>query len=47
MDIWHTALAEEVGTEGWLGRAIRDMDPIGENVLTGANPSAIWRRSVP
>ena len=37
MDVWHTALAEEVGTEGWLGRAIRDMDPNGENVLTGVN----------
>ena len=37
MDIWHTALAEEVGTEGWLGRAIRDMDPNAENVLTGVN----------
>ena len=37
MDIWHTALAEEVGTEGWLGRAIRDMDPKGENVLAGVN----------
>ena len=37
MDIWHTALAEEVGTEGWLGRAMRDLDPRGENVLTGVN----------
>ena len=37
MDIWHTALAEEVGTEGWLGRAMRDLDPKGENVLTGVN----------
>ena len=37
MDIWHTALAEEVGTEGWLGRAMRDIDPKGENVLTGVN----------
>ena len=37
MDIWHTALAEEVGTEGWLGRAMRDIDPNGENVLTGVN----------
>jgi len=37
MDIWHTAMAEEVGTEGWLGRALRDMDPTGENVLTGVN----------
>ncbi len=37
MDVWHTALAEEVGTEGWLGRAIRDIDPNGENVLAGVN----------
>ena len=37
MDIWHTALPEEVGTEGWLGRAIRDLDPKSENVLTGVN----------
>ena len=37
MDVWHTALAEEVGTEGWLGRAMRDIDPNSENVLTGVN----------
>ena len=37
MDIWHTALPEDIGTEGWLGRAIREMDPKGENVLTGVN----------
>jgi uncharacterized protein (DUF1501 family) len=37
MDIWHTAMPEEIGTEGWLGRAIRDMDPSAENVLTGVN----------
>ena len=37
MDIWHTAMPEEIGTEGWLGRAIREMDPKGENVLTGVN----------
>ena len=24
MDIWHTCEPETVGTEGWLGRAIRD-----------------------
>ena len=37
MDIWHTAEPEAIGTEGWLGRAIRDIDPRGENVLTGIN----------
>jgi len=37
MDIWHTCEPEKVGTEGWLGRAIRDLDPQAENVLTGVN----------
>ena len=37
MDIWHTCEPEKVGTEGWLGRAIRDLDPTAENVLTGVN----------
>jgi uncharacterized protein (DUF1501 family) len=37
MDIWHTCEPETVGNEGWLGRAIRDLDPTGENVLTGVN----------
>ena len=37
MDIWHTAEPNAIGREGWLGRAIRDMDPKGENVLTGIN----------
>ena len=36
-DIWHTAEPEKVGAEGWLGAAIRDLDPRGENVLTGVN----------
>ena len=52
MDIWHTALPEDVGNEGWLGRAIRDIDPQGENVLTGVNfgrglPRALACRGVP
>ena len=34
MDIWHTAEPEEISQEGWLGRAVRDMDPKTENVLT-------------
>ncbi len=37
MDIWHTCEPEKVGTEGWLGRVIRDIDPNAENVLTGVN----------
>ena len=37
MDIWHTCEPDKVGTEGWLGRAIRDLDPNAENVLTGVN----------
>lgn len=37
MDIWHTCEPDKLGTEGWLGRAIRDLDPRGENVLTGVN----------
>ena len=37
MDIWHTAEPVELKREGWLGRAIREMDPKAENVLTGIN----------
>ena len=31
MDIWHTAEPDVVGTEGWLGRTIRELDPGGDN----------------
>ena len=37
MDIWHTAEPDKVGTEGWLGRAIRELDPEGENPVTAVN----------
>ena len=37
MDIWHTCEPVKIGTEGWVGRAIRDLDPKKENVLTGVN----------
>ena len=37
MDIWHTAEPDRVGSEGWLGQAVRDLDPNAENVLTGVN----------
>jgi len=52
MDIWHTCEPDKVGTEGWLGRVIRDLDPCAENVLTGVNfgrglPRALALTGVP
>jgi uncharacterized protein (DUF1501 family) len=52
MDIWHTCEPDTVGTEGWAGRVIRDLDPKGENVLKGVNfgmglPRAMAVRGVP
>jgi len=52
MDVWHTAEPDKIGSEGWLGRAIRDIDPKAENVLTGVNfgrglPRALSARGVP
>ena len=52
MDVWHTAEADTISTEGWLGRAIRQMDPNGENVVTGVNfgrglPRALYAKDVP
>ncbi len=52
MDIWHTAEPDKVGTEGWLGRAVRDLDPNKDNVLTAVNfgvvlPRALACRGVP
>jgi len=37
MDIWHTCEPTKVGDEGWVVRAIRDIDPQKDNVLTGVN----------
>ena len=37
MDIWHTAEPAKMVTDGWLGRAIRDLDPHKENILTAAS----------
>ena len=52
MDIWHTCEPDVVGTEGWAGRVIRDLDPNAENVLKGVNfgqglPRALALRGVP
>jgi uncharacterized protein (DUF1501 family) len=52
MDIWHTAEPTAVGKEGWLGQVIRELDPNGDNVLTGVNfgrglPRSLALRGVP
>ena len=52
MDIWHTCEPDKIGSEGWLGRAIRELDPQTENVLTGVNlgrglPRALVAPGVP
>ncbi|MCH8107401.1 MAG: DUF1501 domain-containing protein [Chloroflexi bacterium] len=52
MDVWHTAQPDKIATEGWLGRAMRELDPNAENVLTGVNfgrglPRSLSCRGVP
>ncbi len=52
MDIWHTCEPDTQGAEGWLGRAIKEMDPTSGNVLTGVNfgrglPRALAKDGVP
>ena len=37
MDSWATCEPDELGLTGWLGSVIHDVDPRGENVLTGVN----------
>lgn len=37
MDIWHTCEPDKLGTEGWLGRVIREIDPQKENVVTAVS----------
>jgi uncharacterized protein (DUF1501 family) len=52
MDIWHTCEPDIVGTEGWVAKVTRDLDPNGENVLKTVNfgqglPRALALRGVP
>jgi len=52
MDIWHTCEPDIVGTEGWVAKVSRDLDPTGENVLKTINfgqglPRALALRGVP
>src|SRR5499425_1595617 len=37
MDIWHTCEPDRVGTEGWAGRVVREIDPKKENVVTAVS----------
>jgi len=52
MDIWHTCEPDKIGTDGWVAKVVRDLDPTGENVLKGVNfgqglPRAMTMRGVP
>ncbi|MDA1128536.1 MAG: DUF1501 domain-containing protein [Chloroflexi bacterium] len=52
MDIWATCEPDELGITGWLGSVIHDVDPTGENVLTGVNfgrglPRSLAKEGVP
>ena len=46
MDIWHTAEPTKVGDEGWLGQAVRDMHPDGDNVVAAVNFGAALPRAL-
>ena len=52
MDIWHTAEPTKVGDEGWLGNAIKQMHPDGDNVVAAVNfgaglPRALAAKGAP
>ena len=46
MDIWHTAEPAKVGDKGWLGQAIREMTPDGDNVVIAVNFAAALPRAL-
>ncbi|MDA0770250.1 MAG: DUF1501 domain-containing protein [Chloroflexi bacterium] len=37
MDIWHTCEPDKVSMEGWVGKALKNLDPNGADELTGIN----------
>jgi uncharacterized protein (DUF1501 family) len=52
MDIWYTAEPSKIAVDGWLGKAVRDLDPKADNVLTAVNfgrglPRALALAGVP
>ena len=46
MDIMHTCEPVKVVSEGWVAKAIRELDPQGENVLTGVNIGQVLPRAM-
>lgn len=46
MDIMHTCEPVKVVSEGWVAKAIRELDPQGENVLTGVNVGQVLPRAM-
>ena len=46
MDIWHTCEPDKIGTEGWLGKVTRELDPNKENVLTAVSFGAALPRAL-
>ncbi len=52
MDIWHTAEPTKVADEGWLGNAVKQMHPNGDNVVAAVNfgaglPRALVAKGAP
>ncbi len=52
MDIWHTAEPRHITNEGWLGNAVRQMHPEGDNVVAAVNfggglPRALIAKGAP
>jgi len=52
MDIWYTAQPDKIAVDGWLGKAVRELDPNADNVLTAVNfgrglPRALSLSGVP
>lgn len=52
VDIWNTAESVGIGNSGWLGRAVREIDPNAENPITAVNfgrglPRALSCKGVP
>ena len=37
MDVWHTCEPETLAIEGWVAKAVQELDPKKENVLTGVS----------
>ena len=52
IDIWNTCESIGIGDSGWLGRALRELDPKSENPIAGVNfgkglPRALSCKGVP